>query len=203
MPEMDGYEFARAIRKAEADKSIPRIPIIAWTANALAEEEGRCREAGMDALLVKPANLSQLRQALAKWLSLAEIEGRADKPSTSIEDARESPVDYSILNAVVPDSSGHARVLKDFLAHVRDDQAGLSVLIQQGDLAGVVSMAHRMKGSCRMVGATFMARACEALEQAASNESMDAARKANALFDRELERLTSFISEGGSTEDGR
>jgi len=40
MPEMDGYELAREIRKIEAAESRRRIPVIAWTANALAEEVG-------------------------------------------------------------------------------------------------------------------------------------------------------------------
>ncbi|MDD5299552.1 MAG: ATP-binding protein [Gallionella sp.] len=72
MPEMDGYELAREIRKIEAAESRRRIPVIAWTANALAEEVGLCHAAGMDELLVKPADLMQLRKMLAKWLSITE-----------------------------------------------------------------------------------------------------------------------------------
>ncbi len=72
MPEMDGYELVREIRKIEAAESRQRIPVIAWTANALAEEVERCRTAGMDELLVKPADLMQLRKVLAKWLPFAE-----------------------------------------------------------------------------------------------------------------------------------
>jgi len=75
MPEMDGYEFAREIRKIEAAESRRRIPVIAWTANALAEEVVLCHAAGMDELLVKPADLMQLRKVLAKWLSIAETNG--------------------------------------------------------------------------------------------------------------------------------
>lgn len=80
MPEMDGYELAREIRKIEAAESRQHMPVIAWTANALAEEVERCRTAGMDDLLVKPADLMQLRRMLAKWLPLTEIkEGAADR----------------------------------------------------------------------------------------------------------------------------
>lgn len=203
MPEMNGYELTCAIRKAEADESISRTPVIAWTANALSEEEGRCREAGMDALLVKPANLSQLRQVLAKWLSLAESDGESGTPSRLITDDQEQPLDHSILAAIVMDGSGHARVLNDFLAHIRDDHAKLSAMFEQEDLAGAESAAHRMKGSCRMVGATVMARACEALEQAARDQNAKAAGIAKAALDQALERLAMFISEGESTEGGR
>lgn len=200
MPEMDGYELARSIRKAEADESLPRTPVIAWTANALAEEEGRCQDAGMDALLVKPANLAQLRQVLAKWLSLAESVGESDIPSAPPPDDQEQPLDHSILAAIVTDGSGHVRVLNDFLAHIRDDHAKLSAMSEQGDLASVESMAHRMKGTCRMVGATVMARTCEALEQAARDRNTKAAGIAKTALDQALEQLASFISEGASTE---
>ena len=203
MPEMDGYELARSIRKAEVDESIARTPVIAWTANALAEEEGRCRDAGMDELRVKPATLAQLRQVLAKWLSLDESEGKSDIPSTVPPDGQEQPLDHTILAAIVTDSSGHARVLNDFLAHIRDDHTKLSAMSEQGDLAGVESTAHRMKGSCRMVGATAMARACEALEQAARDHNPKAAGIAKAALDQAFERLATFISEGAGTEGRR
>ncbi|GAB5604905.1 PAS domain S-box protein [Sideroxyarcus sp. TK5] len=203
MPEMNGYELAREIRKAEADESLPRTPVIAWTANALAEEEGRCRDAGMDELLVKPANLAQLKQVLAKWLSLAQSNGASSMPSVTTTDDHEQPLDHSILDAIVTDGSGHARVLNDFLAHIRDDHAKLPGMLEQGNIADAETTAHRMKGSCRMVGATAMARACEALEQAARDHNEKAAAIAKAALDQALERLASFISEGDNTEGGR
>ncbi len=71
MPEMDGYALVQEIRKIEKSASLPHTPVIAWTANALAEELGRCQESGMDDLLVKPAEMNQLRNTLAKWLGVA------------------------------------------------------------------------------------------------------------------------------------
>jgi signal transduction histidine kinase/ActR/RegA family two-component response regulator len=69
MPEMDGYELARAIREAEAKEHLARTPIIGWTANAAQEVIGECRAAGMDDVLIKPANLEALRQLVSKWLA--------------------------------------------------------------------------------------------------------------------------------------
>ena len=68
MPVMDGYELARSIRAIEQHTGARRIPIIAWTANVLAEEEQRCRAAGMDDLLTKPTELAELRAKLLGWL---------------------------------------------------------------------------------------------------------------------------------------
>ncbi len=70
MPEMDGYALVQEIRKIEKSASLPHTPVIAWTANALAEELGHCQASGMDDLLVKPAEMRQLRSTLAKWLGV-------------------------------------------------------------------------------------------------------------------------------------
>ncbi|MDD2914444.1 MAG: ATP-binding protein [Gallionella sp.] len=77
MPEMDGYELAREIRRSEIAESRRRIPVIAWTANALAEEAGHCHASGMDDLLVKPSDLMQLRKVLGKWLPIIEANGKS------------------------------------------------------------------------------------------------------------------------------
>ena len=68
MPEMDGYELTRSIREMEIHDDRPRIPIIAWTANVMAEEAAHCHAAGMDDLLTKPTELLVLRAMLIKWL---------------------------------------------------------------------------------------------------------------------------------------
>ena len=54
MPDMDGYEAMRAIRQWEAEKGLPRTPIVALTAHALQEEADRCLAAGADVHLPKP-----------------------------------------------------------------------------------------------------------------------------------------------------
>jgi len=65
MPGWDGLEATRRIRAGEAaDPDRPRTPIVALTAHAFAEDEQRCREAGMDAYLSKPIRSEQLRQVL-------------------------------------------------------------------------------------------------------------------------------------------
>lgn len=67
MPVMNGYEATRAIRKLPR-KDAARIPIIAMTANAFAEDMRQSKNAGMNEHLTKPLNIEQLMKCLKNWL---------------------------------------------------------------------------------------------------------------------------------------
>lgn len=66
MPEMDGYEATKAIRKLEATQGY-HIPIIAMTANAMEDDREKCLYVGMDDYLPKPIRLKNLSNMLNKW----------------------------------------------------------------------------------------------------------------------------------------
>jgi signal transduction histidine kinase/DNA-binding response OmpR family regulator len=72
MPEMDGYDAARAIRRGEqpaARNSTSKSPIhiIALTANAMQGDREKCLAAGMDDYLCKPIRLEELQAVLDRW----------------------------------------------------------------------------------------------------------------------------------------
>lgn len=68
MPVLNGYEAVRRLRQREAHKP-HHLPVIAVTASALAEDQARCREAGMDDIICKPLQAEHLRRALEQWVS--------------------------------------------------------------------------------------------------------------------------------------
>lgn len=65
MPEMDGYEATREIRK---NKKYEKLPIIALTAKAMKEDRAKCIAAGANDYLAKPVNTDKLISLLRVWL---------------------------------------------------------------------------------------------------------------------------------------
>ena len=68
MPVMDGYEASRIIRNMKRPDAA-KIPIIALTANAFAEDIVRSSEAGMDAHITKPIDENKLKECMLRLLA--------------------------------------------------------------------------------------------------------------------------------------
>lgn len=69
MPVMNGYDATRHIRTIEARGARNAVPIVALTANAMAEDRTTCMDAGMSDFLSKPVRRAELLAMLAKWLN--------------------------------------------------------------------------------------------------------------------------------------
>lgn len=68
MPEMDGYETTKMIRKDEVGELHTKTPIVAMTANAMQGDREKCFISGMDDYLAKPINHIAFEKMLIKWL---------------------------------------------------------------------------------------------------------------------------------------
>ena len=68
MPVMDGYAATVRAREREARLRLPRVPIVALTANAFDDDTAQSMAAGMDAHLAKPYSREKLRDLLLQWL---------------------------------------------------------------------------------------------------------------------------------------
>ena len=70
MPEMDGFDATREIRKLDIKTlNEQRLPIVAMTANVMSGDRERCLEVGMDDYIGKPVQRDHLEAVLRKWLS--------------------------------------------------------------------------------------------------------------------------------------
>jgi len=90
MPEMDGFEATAQIRQKE-QRTGGHIPIIAMTAHAMPGDDERCRSAGMDNYITKPASSAALLEMVASMAlrgphpTLWSMRGPLPKKSDGIE----------------------------------------------------------------------------------------------------------------------
>ncbi|WDE00435.1 response regulator [Thalassomonas actiniarum] len=82
MPEMDGYQATREIRRGAGGEMHTKIPIIAMTANAMKGDKEKCLEAGMSDYLAKPIQAEFLKKKLLAWYKsdIKEQAGKLSKP---------------------------------------------------------------------------------------------------------------------------
>lgn len=184
MPEMDGYALSEAIRLEEGGRV--RMPILALTANALRGEASRALASGMDEYLTKPVRLPLLRAALEKWLPAAvPAQAGDDMPA----------LDLRVLRGLVGDDAVVvAELLRDFHDALARDADALRAAWRAGDPGKMAGIAHRLKSSCRSVGALDLGRRCAALENAAALNDASAIAHDMALFDGDCARVEDEIA---------
>jgi len=72
MPEIDGYELTRIIRKYEVESGKVRTPIVAVTGAAMKGDKDLCVKSGMDDFLSKPISLQKLKATVERWCNGSE-----------------------------------------------------------------------------------------------------------------------------------
>jgi two-component system sensor histidine kinase EvgS len=164
MPHMDGYDLARRLRAAEDERGGTHTPIIAVTANAMKGEEERCLAAGMNAYLLKPVSIEQLRTTLERWLPMRG-ESRAEAPADRRESA--GAIDREVLAAWLGDDRAAIdSLLGKFCETAVETEHEIEAASHSGNLAALAAAAHKLKGAAQAVGATGVGAAAAALEQA-------------------------------------
>jgi CheY-like chemotaxis protein len=182
MPDMDGYQLTRTIRQLEQQAARAHTPIIAWTANVLADEEDQSHTAGMDDILTKPTELADLRAMLVKWLEKAS-------PSTP-----DLVLDFNSLQKITHKREAQIDLLHDLNQCNLIDIAKLKAALESADNKAAIALAHRIKGACRMVGAVELENVCAAIEQALKQGDVTGASAiANTTLNEAVARLNSSI----------
>ncbi len=181
MPQLDGYALAEAIRAAEQASvpALPRLPIVALTANALKGEALRARASGMDDYLTKPVPLKLLQSALQQWLP-APISPAPNGPQPAAANAQDvqqqqntegdllpptAVLDVQQLRDLVGDDNDTVRELLQDYAHTAAlHTAELRQALAAADRALAAAVAHKLKSASRSVGAIALADVCEQIE---------------------------------------
>ena len=188
MPEMDGFELAKAIRSAEAGRS--RMPIVALTANALKGEVRRCLEAGMDDCMTKPVQLAALRGMLAKWLP-AGASAAADAVATPA-----APADLNVLAALVGDDPLVINeMLQAFGRSAEHSSAAIRHGFAGGALRAMTDAAHSLKSGARAIGAIQLGELCAQIESVSEVGPAQTPIKLAELFDQEMDAVRRFIEQ--------
>ena len=203
MPEMDGYELARAIRALEAGTGQRRTWIIACTANALKGEAENCFAAGMDDYIAKPVELSKLLAKLDQWLpipdgdlhSSPEPGAQPDASSRPAEAGNDPPIDRLVLAEIAGgDASLEREVFAQFLRVNDEDVALLAQALEAHNIPLVTHAAHRIQGASKTIGATALAEACARLEAAARANDWTTVAASQSAFHQEVARLNAYLA---------
>jgi two-component system sensor histidine kinase/response regulator len=176
MPVMDGLSAAREIRSREIAGA--HVPIVALTASAMTDELGRCTDAGMDALLVKPLELPKLCEILDRYGFRTPVPGGAPVPDVGIPSAPPTvlvskPVDLDQLRTIVGDDREFMNELcETFVASSTRIVEELTRALSAGDRASLSAMAHKLKGGSASICAHALAQLAATLEKDAKEKPL-------------------------------
>ena len=176
MPVMDGYTATREIRKEDRFKE---LPIIAMTAHAMAGDEGKSLQAGMNGHVTKPIDPDQLFSTLQKWIKPSKervqvqqpevFVGRPELDKTVLE---EEELPASLMGFDLTDGlkrlQGNKRLYRKLLLSFAKDYNAVANEIHQAlnseDFNQAHSLVHNLKGLAGNLAAMELQAAAENLE---------------------------------------
>ena len=192
MPEMDGLEATRTLRRELPPPRQPRV--IAMTANAMQGDREMCLAAGMDDYVSKPIRLEELVDALSKSRPLANQQGSSASPAetrtgpgrveTEAAKASALPIDAAVLDPAALENllsmlGGEFDFLVELIDSFLEDApqllSELGRFVDSEDAAGVRHVAHSLKSNGADFGAAAFTRLCKELELSAKSGALDGA----------------------------
>ncbi len=208
MPELDGFEATREIRKREKENGAAPTPIVALTAHVVGTAADAWREAGMDGVLHKPFTLKALGEVLMRFLKKSEkpvaapIMETAQLPAAS-PDANPlfDPETVAQLQSFAANGRG------DFVERVktlyRDNAPGcIEGLKAAKDASDAAAAAHALKSMSFNIGAKAVSDLCAAMETKARDGAIPSDAEVSALTTT-LEATLAALSgkAGGESEE--
>lgn len=183
MPVMDGYTATRKRRSYEVQNGLPKVPIIALTANALAEDRQKCLDAGMDDFISKPFRRHDLVEVFARRFGAAEAIVAAneqcddDHSANEAQSASQTTIDKGALQQIADlDPEQNGELLNSIIDSYIDNAASLMRDLREAvsgqDIEGATRAAHSLKSSSANVGATKLASVCAETESLGRSQNM-------------------------------
>jgi PAS domain S-box-containing protein len=194
MPVMDGLEATRRIR---AHHDFDALPIIAMTASAMASDRLLCLQAGMNDQVNKPIDVSELFATLRRWVRPAAFTSLATEGPGQEEEPGfpEHIPGIDVLNALkrLGNASLLRKLLISFRQENRETMPDLHAALARGDDQLVHRIVHTVKGVGGNLGATELASAALALEEALKSEDANSQRACLTAFEKSLSLLLNAI----------
>jgi CheY-like chemotaxis protein/HPt (histidine-containing phosphotransfer) domain-containing protein len=205
LPELDGLETAREIRRREQAQAAHsrRVYIIAMTAYALRGARDECLAAGMDDYLTKPVRLESLSAAMEKAVNRgnASLDEPASEPGTALTPTEDEILDPTVMANLRALHDGRhpnpaAELVDLFLQHAPLSIQEMELAAARYDAPELGRIAHALRGSSSSIGAVLLARRCAEVEEKAGSRALqEAAHLLSNLrtdFDETVPALKSF-----------
>ncbi|USE36322.1 response regulator [Endozoicomonas sp. SCSIO W0465] len=205
MPLMSGYEATGLIRQREREQQLPRIPIIAMTANAMTEDREKCLAAGMDDYLSKPVKIDNLRERLEHWLIhdtqphkvIPEAAEKTPDIDSKLNQSKQHPlIDQSIFNSLKELMEEEFPVLiNSYLEDAPKLMADIQSSSKDANREVLVRAAHTLKSSSNNLGATQLAMIAADVEREGQANKIGAASALISLLESTLDETMKALRE--------
>lgn len=173
MPEMDGLEATRRIRRLQSSTS-QRPWIVALTASAMADDQSNAANAGMNDFVSKPVLPEDLRRAILRSVA-QRSEDAATSTDTTLPDSGTIARLDLLLSNVAGCRESARMVVDEFLEHREEQLQALQVAVSARDFAMMRGAAHRHRGSLAAIHADAARDVVTELERAAQDGDADKA----------------------------
>ncbi|MEM7310292.1 MAG: response regulator [Planctomycetota bacterium] len=194
MPEMDGFEATKAIRKL-TDPAKREIPIVAMTANAMQGDRERCLEAGMNDYIAKPAPRDELTRVIREWASEPPVQTTSTREEEAMTEPEPSPaLDMDVIDSLKElggedDPEIFIELVELFLSDTPERISCLQKALEEGDAQALEGAAHALKSSCGNLGAISLSALCREIESCGRNADLDSAESLVSRSEHEFTRV--------------
>ncbi len=186
MPVMDGYETINAIRTKKAE-NIKNLPVIALTAAAMGDVEGKVYQSGMDGFITKPFLPVDFYQKIATHLS--------HLTKSSSETSAESQILNKLQETLGPEEDQIELYYDVFVETLVEENEVLKACIRGENLPALKSYAHKNKSSLLLGGLSELGNEAEELEDMISRNTADSHVLEKAMnHQRKIDKILSELN---------